>query len=220
MNGTVSAFLEIDADRKGRPLRTSGRAHRHTVRVQPDHYQREEFTVYTFAARAGRSRPMLMLVVATIASIAGACADDQSITSPRSSSAEPGIAASSESAPETIEALTISVNPGRTGSIRVKSGFVELNGTLTCSAPGTVVRVIAYLDQDQRKPGDTVSGYGEFDLPCADRPITWFVHVFMGSGDPLPQRGKADVLFRAYTVGGVNAPEVMRSIRLVEDLEN
>jgi hypothetical protein len=212
----VSAFLEIHADRKGRPLRTSGRAHRYTARAQPDHYQCEDSIVYTFAARVGRARPMLMFVVATIA---GACADDQSITSPRPNSSEPGITATAEAGVETTDATVVTINPNRTGTIRLKSGFVELSGTITCSKAGTLIRLVAYLDQDQRKTGDTVSGYGQVDVACDFTPTTWFIPVAMTYGDPLPQRGRADALFRVLT-GGVTAPEVIRSIRLVEDVQN
>jgi hypothetical protein len=48
---------------------------------------------------------------------------------------------------------------------------------------------------------------------------TVVIPVAMTYGDPLPQRGRADVLFRVLT-GGVTAPEVIRSIRLVEDVQN
>jgi hypothetical protein len=158
---------------------------------------------------------MLLLVAAITV---GACADDQSITSPPPNASHPGATPSSDATLDATDAPVITIAPARTGVIRVKSGVVELSGTVTCKA-GILAHVVAYLEQYDRQTNDTVAGFGETYVACVDVPITWFVSLTMAPGDLLPQRGKADVLFRA-SLPGTNAVEVKRSIRLVEDVEN
>ena len=171
--------------------------------------------MYPFASRVGRFRPVLLLVAAITL---GACAADQSITSPSPNASQPRAQANVDGAVEMIDTPAILIAPSKTGVIRLKSGVVQLSGTVTCKA-GILSHVVAYLEQYDRQTNDSVAGFGEVYVPCVDVPITWFVNITMSLGDPLPQRGRADVLFRA-SIPGVNAVEVKRSIRLVEDVEN
>jgi hypothetical protein len=80
----------------------------------------------------------------------------------------------------------ITIAPARNGV--VKSGVVQLSGTVTCKA-GILAHVIAYLEPYDRQTNDTVAGFGETYGACVDVPITRFVSLTMAPGDLLPQRG-------------------------------
>ena len=94
-----------------------------------------------FPLRAGRVRPVLLLIAATIA---GACADDRSITAPRPNASQPTRGATTDVA-ELADIPTVTINPARTGYIRDQEGFVELSATIACSKDGLAIRVAAYL---------------------------------------------------------------------------
>jgi hypothetical protein len=171
--------------------------------------------VNTFASRAGRLRPVVLFLTAIVAA---ACADDQSITSPLPNASKPQPAATADGASELTDAPVVTIDPARTGVIRTIGGFVELTGTVTCPA-GLPAHIVAYLEQYDRKTNHSVSGFGEVYVACVGTPTTWYAPVTMVAGEPLPQRGRADVLFR-YSVPGASTLEMKRSVRLVEDLLN
>src|SRR5690349_4305745 len=159
-------------------------------------YLLEDNAVYPFTLR-GRLRPVLLLIIATVV---GACADNQSITSPRPNAAHASGVARTDGAVDLAELPTVTVTPAKTGTIREKPGFVELSATIACSKGGLPIRVAAYLTQQQRPGSVTVAGYGEGDVACvAGVAVPFFIGVTMNPLNPLPERGKADVLFKVLT---------------------
>ena len=169
--------------------------------------------MYPFASRGSRLRPVLVFLVAAIA---GACADDQSVTAPRPNAVASMGVASTDAALDLADIPTVTITPARTGSIRVKEGFVELSATVDCSKSGLAIRVAAYLKQQQRPGNIGVAGSGESDVACvAGVAVPFFIPVVMNPLNPLPERGKADVLFKVLTTG-VSASDVERAVRLVE----
>ena len=172
--------------------------------------------MYPFTSRGGRLRPALLLIAVTVA---GACADNESITSPRPNAASAIDAARSQATLEQTAIPTVTVTPARTGTIRVKPGFVELSATVNCSTSGLPIRVAAYLMQEQRGTNNAVAGSGEGDVACvAGVAVPFFIPVVMNPLNPLPEKGKADVRFKVLTTG-VSAAEVVRSVRLVESAQ-
>jgi len=172
--------------------------------------------MYAFVWRGSRLRPVLLLIAATVAA---ACADDRSITSPQPNAAQPRGVATTDATLEATVLPTVTINPAKTGTIRLSPGFVELSATISCSTSGLSIRVAAYLTQQQRPGSTAVAGSGEVDVACrADLALPFFLPIVMNPLNPLPQKGRADVRFKVLTTG-VDAPEVERSIRLVESVQ-
>ena len=136
-----------------------------TVRSAPPvHHPLEDHTVYRFASQLSRLRPTVLLVAA---GIVGACADDQSITSPHPDAATPSLAGANAT-PEATDpnVLAITVTPGKTGTIGTRTGIILLNVTTTCSKAGALIRLGATLTQYDRRTGAGVTGSGEIDFGC------------------------------------------------------
>jgi hypothetical protein len=151
--------------------------------------------------------------------MAGACADDQSITSPQPNVAQPKAVATTREALEPVATPTVTLNPAKTGTIRLKPGFVELSAGANCSTSGLAIRVAAYLNQDKPGTSNDVAGYGEGDVACiAGVSVPFFIPVVMNPLNPLPEKGRVDVRFKVLT-SGVNADEVVRAVRLVESAQ-
>jgi len=167
--------------------------------------------MYRFASRAGRLRHTLMLVAFTIV---GACAENQPFTAPGENASEPVVSAQA-GALQTIDATVISIAPDREGTIRTYSGFAVVSGSLTCSKSGEQFRLVAYLDQYNRKEQDTVSGFGDAVITCTSGAQPWELLVVPNPGEGSLKRGRADVLVRALDAD-VTAADVSRTVRLVE----
>ena len=168
--------------------------------------------MYPFASRAGRLRHILTLVVVTTV---GACADDQPITAPRQNVSEPRVVVDRAGALETTDATVITIAPDREGIVRTYSGFAVLSGSLTCSKSGAQFRLVAYLNQFQRKEQQTVEAFGEAVLTCTTGAQPWQLLVVPNANQGPIKRGRADVLFRVLASADVTAPEVTRTVRLV-----
>ena len=171
--------------------------------------------MFRFASPAVRAR-QIVTVIAVIT--LGACADDQSITAPQQSAADPRVAAGA-SALETTDATVVTISPDRDGNVRVYSGYAGVTGTVTCSHAGVPVTLQASARQEIMRGKTTVTGSGYVTLTCTTSPQFFQVIVVPYAGSGSFQRGKALVQVDAI-VDNAFVAQAIRTVRLQEVASN